>query len=186
MANINKKPVTVSAPLAVKRMGMYGTLPEDYFVQLGRRENPMLNGTTKRKVTQGDKIPNGRPRYMQPTETSRRKDLGMGYIERPKVNMVEVKVEVKKPEPIKLYGPPMSFPAVNGGHPKKLRPVDHAKVADNLPPVPGQSIGTRIARERRVTSPELEQIRSTCRYVRRKGSIVEPLGKYNLNGLIRK
>ncbi len=172
------KPTTVSAPLAVKRMGMYGTLPEDYFILMGRKENPVLNGATGKKTRpeDGTKI-KGRPSYMQPTQTSRRKDLGMAYLKRPTARKVVLPTETESNN-IKLYGPPVSLPSVQQETKRQVK--QQSEVSERHGLIPGETVGKKIAKERQVTEKEMNQIRSTCRYVRRKGSCVDPPWNYKM------
>ena len=148
------KPLPVSAPLAVKRMGMYGTLPEDYFILMGRKENPVLNGaatTNKSNKQEDNKILKDRPSYMQPTQTSRRKDLGMAYLKRPTARKVVMPSEsdIRAAADIKLYRPPVSLPAVQQETKKQVKQIEKSEHKYMIM-ASDETVGKKIAKQRQL------------------------------------
>ncbi len=169
---------TPTPALSMKLSGNYGKLPSDAIVGLDRRDLP----PSLRRKGNGLNTSPGRqvPSYMQCTQTSQRKDLGMNAKRMTKPT--ETKAEHGDLE-LKGYGAPTKLPSFykNSQQPKQ---VHSAAQPGNVSNAPSQKSTTGyvpldIAKSREVTAKELAQINESCRYVRRKGSLVDPPPFYN-------
>ena len=166
---------TPNPALTLKNSGSYGKLPSDAIVGLDRRDLPPslrrkgngLNTSPARQV----------PSYMQGTQTSQRKDLGMNVKRLTKP--AEIKEEHEDLE-LKGYGAPTKLPAFyqNSQQPKQ-GPSQPGHVSNVTPQKSTTAyVPLEVGKSRQVTAKELTQINKSCRYVRRKGSLVDPPSFY--------
>ncbi|PIK55739.1 hypothetical protein BSL78_07350 [Apostichopus japonicus] len=180
-----------SPQLSMKRGTMYGTLPQDSLVGLSPREKRRVSGghvpaivqspsPQRRRVSSftgrgnqqdstGDRLlSRGRsedpaPSYMQGTQSTRRKTVGLRH----NMSIDETDGAPREPLEVKSYGPPMFLPPLYSQKKPQLQLIDYSKS------------GRSVAEDREAVVWEKEQIRK-CRYVRRRGSIVDPTPEVDL------
>lgn len=179
-----------SPQLSMKRGTMYGSLPQDSLVGLSPREKRRISGEAlkiptvtggrspgpqRRRISSyngtpltsaGDRLltrsrsedPAAVPSYMQGTQATKRKTVGLRHgipMDHSTDSLPKVPLEVKS------YGPPMFLPPLYSQKRTQLQFTDYSRS------------GKEVAGDREAMVWEKDQIR-TCRYVRRKGSIVDP------------
>lgn len=170
-----------SPQLSMKRGTMYGRLPQDSLVGMSPREKRRVSGeiskvmgtkpVERRRVSsyEGTTTPleerlmkrsqseDPVPSYMQGTQATKRKTVGLRH----SMTMERNAVSPREPLPVKSYGPPMFLPPLFSQKKTPLQQNDFSKS------------GKELAEDRAPQAWQTEQIRK-CRYVRRKGSIVDP------------
>lgn len=169
--SFNKK--TTTPALSLKQSGNFGKLPGDAIVGMDRRDlPPSLRRKGVANTSSGRQVPS----YMQGTQTSDRKDLGMNVKRLTKPAQTKAEDGIHE---LKGYGAPTKLPSLyeNSTQQKQVASVTQPGQISNASPQNGYA-PLQIGKSREVTAKELTQINKSCRYVRRKGSLIDPPAFY--------